>query len=48
MVNRILRTFDVEDWFQVENLKDYIPYSSWGTKELRVEKKYNRIIRLAG
>lgn len=34
----ILLTFDVEDWFQVENFKEYIPYSSWVAKELRVEK----------
>lgn len=34
----ILLTFDVEDWFQVENFKEYIPFSSWSSKELRVEK----------
>jgi polysaccharide deacetylase family protein (PEP-CTERM system associated) len=34
----ILLTFDVEDWFQVENFKEYIPYSDWDQKELRVEK----------
>ena len=34
----ILLTFDVEDWFQVENFKNYIPFSSWESKELRVEK----------
>ena len=36
----ILLTFDVEDWFQVENFKEYIPFSSWNSLELRVEKKY--------
>jgi polysaccharide deacetylase family protein (PEP-CTERM system associated) len=34
----ILLTFDVEDWFQVENFKAYIPFSSWNTYELRVKK----------
>lgn len=32
----ILLTFDVEDWFQVENFKDYIPYNSWSSREHRV------------
>ena len=31
-------TIDVEDWFQVENFKNYIPFSKWTYKELRVEK----------
>ena len=35
---KILLTFDVEDWFQVENFKEYIPTASWETKELRVEQ----------
>ncbi len=34
----ILLTFDVEDWFQVENFKECISYSSWASQELRVEK----------
>lgn len=38
MKNTILLTFDVEDWFQVENFKEYIPYSTWSDRELRVEK----------
>ena len=39
MINRaILLTFDVEDWFQVENFKEYIPFDSWNSHELRVEK----------
>jgi peptidoglycan-N-acetylglucosamine deacetylase len=41
-----LLTFDVEDWFQVENLKSCIPYSSWGSCELRVEKNVHRILDL--
>jgi len=31
-------TIDVEDWFQVENFKTYIPFGDWANKELRVEK----------
>ena len=42
----ILLTFDVEDWFQVENFKQYIPYSSWPSCELRVEKNVHRILDL--
>ncbi|VFQ44433.1 DUF3473 domain-containing protein [Desulfoluna butyratoxydans] len=31
-----LLTVDVEDWFQVENFKPWIPFDSWGSRELRV------------
>jgi polysaccharide deacetylase family protein (PEP-CTERM system associated) len=42
----ILLTFDVEDWFQVENFKKYIPFSSWPNCELRVEKNVHKILDL--
>ncbi|MCD4677450.1 MAG: DUF3473 domain-containing protein [Desulfobacula sp.] len=42
----ILLTFDVEDWFQVENFKEYIPFSSWNEHELRVEKNIHLILDL--
>jgi len=42
----ILLTFDVEDWFQVENFKQCIPFSSWPNCELRVEKNVHRILDL--
>jgi len=42
----ILLTFDVEDWFQVENFKPYISFSSWSNYELRVEKNVHRILDL--
>ena len=42
----MLLTFDVEDWFQVENFKDYIPFSSWNDHELRVEKNIHLILDL--
>jgi polysaccharide deacetylase family protein (PEP-CTERM system associated) len=44
--NCILLTFDVEDWFQVENLKECIPFSSWDSCELRVEKNTHRLLDL--
>jgi polysaccharide deacetylase family protein (PEP-CTERM system associated) len=34
----ILLTIDVEDWFQVENFRRHIPFSSWTSHDLRVEK----------
>lgn len=40
----ILLTFDVEDWFQVENFKEYIPFSTWDNRELRVEKNTHLIL----
>ena len=42
----ILLTIDVEDWFQVENFKQYIPFSSWSYRELRVEKNTNHLLDL--
>ena len=42
----ILLTFDIEDWFQVENFKPYIPFSSWPNCELRVEQNTHRILNL--
>ena len=41
-----LLTIDVEDWFQVENFKQYIPFDSWSSYELRVEKNIHRILDL--
>jgi polysaccharide deacetylase family protein (PEP-CTERM system associated) len=35
---------DVEDWFQVENLKPVVPRASWDTRESRVERNTNRIL----
>lgn len=42
----ILITIDVEDWFQVENFKRCIPFSTWSQKELRVEKNVHRLLDL--
>jgi hypothetical protein len=45
-LNHILLTIDVEDWFQVENFKQCIPFSSWQSYELRVEKNILRLLDL--
>lgn len=37
---------DVEDWFQVENLKEAIPRSSWDSRERRVERNTMRLLEL--
>ena len=42
----ILITIDVEDWFQVENLKPWIPFETWDQRELRVEKNTYRLLDL--
>ncbi len=42
----ILLTFDVEDWFQVENFKAYIPFQSWSSFDLRVEANTHIILDL--
>ena len=44
--NYILLTIDVEDWFQVENFKQYIPFASWSSYELRVERNTHRLLDL--
>ncbi len=41
-----LITIDVEDWFQVENFKSWIPFSTWAERELRVEVNTHRILDL--
>jgi polysaccharide deacetylase family protein (PEP-CTERM system associated) len=43
---KILLTVDVEDWFQVENFKPWIPFSTWPERELRVEKSTHRLLNL--
>jgi polysaccharide deacetylase family protein (PEP-CTERM system associated) len=44
--NHILLTIDVEDWFQVENFKQSIPFCCWPSCELRVEKNTHRLLNL--
>jgi polysaccharide deacetylase family protein (PEP-CTERM system associated) len=37
---------DVEDWFQVENLKPVVPRATWESRESRVERNTMRILEL--
>jgi len=46
MNHYFLLTINVEDWFQVENFKQYIPYASWSSHELRVEKNTHKLLNL--
>jgi len=39
-------TFDIEDWFQVENFKSVIQFSTWNSFELRVERNTIKILDL--
>lgn len=39
-------SIDVEDWFQVENLKAVISRDSWDERELRVERNTDRMLEL--
>lgn len=42
----ILLTIDVEDWFQVENLRSWVPVETWGRYALRVEQNTRRLLDL--
>ena len=42
----VILTVDVEDWFQVENLKGCIPFESWDSRELRVERNVHVLLDL--
>ena len=46
LLKHILLTIDVEDWFQVENLRPWIPFHTWDSRELRVERNINRLLDL--
>lgn len=39
-------SFDIEDWFQVENMKGTIPLSDWDSLELRVVRNTERILKI--
>jgi len=41
-----LLTFDIEDWFQVENLRPLFPPESWETTPRRVASATRRVLRL--
>ncbi|KPK96508.1 MAG: polysaccharide deacetylase [Omnitrophica WOR_2 bacterium SM23_72] len=44
MINGL--SFDIEDWFQVENLRQVCPYETWEKQEIRVEKNTERLLEL--
>lgn len=44
MINAL--SFDIEDWFQVENFKSTISYENWDSCELRVVKNTEKILRI--
>jgi len=37
-------TIDVENWFQVENLKGVVKYGNWGLNKLRVAGNIKKIL----
>jgi len=45
MMNNIL-TIDVEDYFQVENFKEYINYNDWSNFEQRVKRNIIKILNI--
>ena len=44
MKKTVCLTFDIEDWFQVENLRKVFPPETWDKQELRVEKNTHKIL----
>ena len=45
-MHNFLLTIDVEDWFQVENLRPWFPHEAWPGCELRVERNVRRLLDL--
>lgn len=43
---KLIFTVDLEDWFQVENLRAVYPYESWSYCELRIEKNVKILLEL--
>jgi polysaccharide deacetylase family protein (PEP-CTERM system associated) len=44
--SRAALSIDVEDWFQVENLRGAIARDTWDARELRVERNVDRILEI--
>ncbi len=44
MSHSILLSFDIEDWFQVENLRSKFSPATWKTQEYRVEQNTEKIL----
>ena len=45
-MSHFLITVDVEDWFQVENLRSHYPCNTWNQQELRVERNTRQLLEL--
>jgi len=45
-LKHFLLTVDVEDWFQVENLRPWFPEDTWSSQQLRVEQSTRAILDL--
>ncbi len=45
---KTLLSIDVEDWFQVENLKEAIDIDSWSKKTSRIDRNINLILTILG
>ena len=41
---RFLASFDIEDWFHAENLKEYLPTDDWSALEARVEPNTHALL----
>ncbi len=47
-MHHFLLTIDVEDWFQVENLRPWFPLEKWSEQELRIERNTQSILEMLG
>jgi peptidoglycan/xylan/chitin deacetylase (PgdA/CDA1 family) len=45
-INKCLLTFDVEEWFQVENLKGAVSKEEWENKKSSVVKNTEKILTI--
>ena len=45
-MKHFLLTIDVEDWFQVENLRPWFPMDTWSSQQVRVEHSTRNILDL--
>lgn len=45
-MKHFLLTIDVEDWFQVENLRPWFPQKTWPLQQLRIESSLQQILHL--
>ena len=46
MAKTILITVDLEDWFQVENLRPSFPHELWDKCQIRVEQSTDKLLKL--